>query len=51
MKIYFGGLKLVLFVVACLLNVLFMYIMFELYDALEPVLITLPGGLSFDLKL
>ena len=51
MKIYFGGLKLVLLVVACLLNVLFMYIMFELYDALEPVLLTFPAGVSFYFKL
>ena len=40
-----------LFLVWCVLSVLAMYIMFELYDAVEPVLITFPGGLSFDLKL
>lgn len=51
MKVYFGGLKFVLFVLVCLLNVLGMYIMFELYDALEPVLLTFPGGISFFFKL
>lgn len=40
-----------LLVVWCLLNVLAMYVVFELYDALEPVRLDFPGGLSFDFKL